>query len=196
LPSQSSLECSPPCHGGDRRFKSGRGRVSSCLGNSVGRVAVLQTAGRGFESLSRHCGCSAKAGAPGCVPGTMRVRPPSATPRDTSQGKATGPVKPCPTGLAGSIPASRTHHLAPMAQRIEQATTDRQVGSSNLSRGTGSTGIRLSQEGPNGRHDDFPVASLKVGETKRCYLHLEGRLHRSWVRPRPRSRLSVGVIAL
>ena len=27
--SQSSLECSPPCHGGDRRFKSDRGRFDS-----------------------------------------------------------------------------------------------------------------------------------------------------------------------
>ena len=29
--SRSSLECSPPCHGGDRRFKSDRGRFDSAV---------------------------------------------------------------------------------------------------------------------------------------------------------------------
>ena len=29
--SQSSPECSPPCHGGDRRFKSDRGRLDSAV---------------------------------------------------------------------------------------------------------------------------------------------------------------------
>jgi hypothetical protein len=31
--SQSSLECSPPCHGGDRRFKSDRGRLNGAVCN-------------------------------------------------------------------------------------------------------------------------------------------------------------------
>ncbi len=31
MSSQSSQECSPPCHGGDRRFKSDRGRFCSAV---------------------------------------------------------------------------------------------------------------------------------------------------------------------
>lgn len=33
MSSQSSQECSPPCHGGDRRFKSDRGRYLARYAN-------------------------------------------------------------------------------------------------------------------------------------------------------------------
>ena len=39
--SRSSLECSPPCHGGDRRFKSDRGRLTR-RGTQTGKAAKLK----------------------------------------------------------------------------------------------------------------------------------------------------------
>ena len=40
--SQSSQECSPPCHGGDRGFKSHRGRLTTWRGTPTGRAAKLK----------------------------------------------------------------------------------------------------------------------------------------------------------
>ncbi len=40
--SQSSPECSPPCHGGDRGFKSHRGRLKTWHGTPTGRAAKLK----------------------------------------------------------------------------------------------------------------------------------------------------------
>src|SRR5262245_14943815 len=37
--SQSSQECSPPCHGGDRRFKSDRGRLLKTSDSAVRKLA-------------------------------------------------------------------------------------------------------------------------------------------------------------
>ncbi len=41
--SQSSQECSPPCHGGDRGFKSHRGRLTTWHGTPTGRAAKLKS---------------------------------------------------------------------------------------------------------------------------------------------------------
>ena len=88
MSSQSSQECSPPCHGGDRRFKSDRGRFCS---------AVRKLAKRRSSNLRE-----------------LWVRLPPVLLQDASVGhwQASVAVTHPPAGFAGSTPARRTENTA------------------------------------------------------------------------------------